>query len=213
MGPRADPEAHSQPHSQNPSHHPSFHHAFSPSPSHIVEKLVRLKNSDPELFSEAWNRLPGSARENILSYLKKYPNLLEREYPLLLLHRTGELSKDEIEDVESQALSRVESRRAQPPESAPKPKAPVRRKERSQRVRSRIVDRGKSDRSPYEWTGPELPAHTSLKTEQREGTDLSPTMKGDADALLLAELREISRQNKTQTELMRRLVQTLKGKS
>ncbi len=213
MGHRVDSEAHSQARGQSPAHHPTFHHTFSPAPNPIVEKLVRLKNSDPELFSEAWNRLPGSVRENILSYLKKYPNLLEKEYPLLLLHRTGELSKDEIEDLEGQTSAKVEHRRAQTPEPVPKPKAPLRKKERSQGVPSRDFEHEKSERPRYDWTDRELLARSSLRTENRGSTDALESMKGKADSLLLVELRKISKQNKTQTELMRRLVQTLKDKS
>jgi len=70
---------------------------------------VKLKNSDPEMFSEAWNRLPDSTRENILEYLKRYPNLLEKEYPLLLLHRSGSLSGDEVEEFEEQASTTHEA--------------------------------------------------------------------------------------------------------
>src|SRR5215467_1527653 len=101
MGHRGDTETNSQNPSHASTHHYSFHEAFTPAASHVVEKLVRLKNSDPELFIEAWNRLPGSTRQNILSYLKKYPGLLEKEYPLLLLHRSGEISKAEMEEYES----------------------------------------------------------------------------------------------------------------
>jgi hypothetical protein len=213
MGPRVDSEAHSQTRGQSTAHHPTFHHTFSQAPNPVVEKLVRLKNSDPELFSEAWNRLPGSVRDNILSYLKKYPNLLEKEYPLLLLHRTGELSKDEIEDLEGQTSATFEHRRAQTPEPVPKLKAPLHKKERSQKVRSRVFEHEESERPRYDWTDRELLARSSLRTENRESTEAPESMKGKADALLLVELRKISRQNKTQTELMRRLVQTLKDKS
>src|SRR5215831_20769281 len=101
MGHRGDAESNSQNPSQASTHHYSFHEAFTPAASHVVEKLVRLKNSDPELFIEAWNRLPASTRQNILSYLKKYPGLLEKEYPLLLLHRSGEISRAEMEEYES----------------------------------------------------------------------------------------------------------------
>src|SRR5260370_34260766 len=161
MGPRVDSEAHSQARGQSPAHHPTFHHTFSPAPNQVVEKLVRLKNSDPELFSEAWNRLPGSVRENILSYLKKYPNLLEREYPLVLLHRTGELSKDEKEDLEGQTSAKVEHRGAQTPEQVSKLKTPIRKKERSPRVPSRVLEHEESEQTRYDWTDRELLARSS----------------------------------------------------
>ncbi len=102
MGHREVAEEHSHPQNQSASH-PSFHRAFPPASSHVVDRLVRLKDSDPEMFSEAWNRLPDSTRENILQYLKRYPNLLEKEYPLLLLHRAGKLSGNEVEEFEEQA--------------------------------------------------------------------------------------------------------------
>ncbi len=181
---------------------------------------MRLKNSDPELFSQAWNKLPRSARENILSYLKKYPNLLEREYPLLLLHRMGQFTKDEMEGLEgpaSKALEpRPEPRRPHLRESIAEPKEPARKKDPLQRVRPRDVKSGKSEPPLYEWSDGELLAHTTLEKEKREEADTSATVKGKADSLILAELRKISRQNRTQivqNELMRRLLQTLIGKS
>src|SRR6266567_2280498 len=108
MGHREVAEEHSQQHS-NATSHPSFHRTFSPSSSHVVDRLVKLKNSDPEMFSEAWNRLPDSTRENILEYLKRYPNLLEKEYPLLLLHRSGSLSGYEVEEFEEQVSTTPET--------------------------------------------------------------------------------------------------------
>ncbi len=215
MGHKVEAEAHSQAHTHGPAQHHSFHNAFSPSPSHIVEKLVRLKNSDPELFTEAWNRLPGSVRENILSYLKKYPKLLEGEYPLLLLHRAGDLSKDEVEDYESRSFTEIEPRRAIPLESITKPeepvRRPVRRTEPSQKARSKTVSNRALEKLSDERTDPARPVRATLTAERREG-ERGPS-RDDADSLLLAELRKISRQNKTQIGLMRRLVETSKGKS
>jgi hypothetical protein len=213
MGNRVDSEAHSQAQGHGPVHHPSFQNAFSSSPAHIVEKLVRLKNSDPELFTEAWNRLPGSVRENILSYLKKYPKLLEGEYPLLLLHRAGDLSKNEVEDFEGRA-STVDHRSARPLESSPETQEPVtkavRKKEPSQKSRPRTVNNRAPEKISEERSDSDSDVRAPLTVERREGTRGLP--KADADSLLLAELRKISRQNKTQIGLMRRLVETSKGK-
>ncbi len=204
MGPRIDTETHSQTHGHGHSPHSLSHYTSSPSPGPIVEKLVRLKNSDPELFSQAWNKLPGSARENILSYLKKYPNLLEREYPLLLLHRLGQLSTDEIE--------RLESRRPHFRESIAEPREPARKRGPLQRVPLRAMKIGRSESPPHEWTNGELLTHTALGKARGEEADASPTVGGKTDSLILAELREISRQNRTQNELMRRLLQALTAK-
>src|SRR6266568_6812268 len=108
MGHREVAEEPSQQHSRAPGHAP-FHRAFPPSQSHAVDRLVKLKDSDPEMFSEAWNRLPDSTRANILEYLKRYPNLLEKEYPLLLLHRSGSLSGYEVEEFEEQVSTTPET--------------------------------------------------------------------------------------------------------
>jgi hypothetical protein len=213
MGHKVDAEPHSQAPSHGPAQHHSFHNAFSPSPSHLVEKLVRLKNSDPELFTEAWNRLPGSVRENILSYLKKYPKLLEGEYPLLLLHRAGDLSKDEVEDYESRTPTSIEPRRAIPGESTAELTEPVRKSVRkaepSEKARSRTV----SNRALEKFLDEKIDLARPVRvTPTVERSARSPS-RDDADSLLLAELRKISRQNKTQIGLMRRLVETSKGKN
>ncbi len=174
---------------------------------------MRLKHSDPELFSEAWNKLPGSVRENILSYLKKYPNLLEREYPLLLLHRMGQLSKDEMEGLEGPVSNAIESRTPHLRESFAEPKEPTRKRGPLQRVRPRIVKSRKSESPLHEWTDRELLAQNSpLEKQKREEVNTSPAVKGKTGSLILAELREISSQNRTQNELMRRLLQTLTSK-
>ena len=213
MGPRMDAEAHSQAHGHVPVQHHSFHNAFSQSPSGIVEKLVKLKNSDPELFSEAWNRIPGSVRENILSYLKKYPNLLEKEYPLLLLHQHDRLSKDEIEGLEGSVSTRVEPRGTIAPEPSIEYRKPHHRREPVRRVRSKVVSSRRLEQAVIERSVRTAPTHISTETDKEKTKRTSPTTSGNADSLLLAELRKISRQNKTQIELMRRLVQTSRGNS
>jgi hypothetical protein len=212
MGNRVDAQAHSQAHDHGPVQHHSFQNAYSPSLSHLVEKLVRLKNADPELFAEAWNKLPGSARENILSYLKKYPRLLEGEFPLLLLHRAGDLSKDEVEEVESRASTIVEPRRPRPPEQVNQPirsvRETARRNEPSQKARSKTVS---TPIRPLHEQADATRLGNALTWEERESTRIST--RSDPDSLLLAELRKISRQNRTQIDLMRRLVETSKGKN
>ena len=214
MGHGGEAEGHSQPQSHGPVHHHSFQNAFSPSPSAIVEKLVRLKNSDPELFTQAWNRLPGTVRENILSYLKLYPKLLEGEYPLLLLHRAGDLSKDEVEDFDNRASSTVQPRRTTPLEPVAEAmqwaRAPPRKKEASRSQRPKIGQGRSLGRISVEEIDEDRQARAPPTLEKE---DTRSPRNADADSLLLAELRKISRQNKTQIGLMRRLVESSKGKS
>src|SRR5215472_16214626 len=59
-------EAHSHSHGHGHPHH------SGPSPATMAERLLELKNSDPELFNQAWRTLPASTQENILAYLKKH---------------------------------------------------------------------------------------------------------------------------------------------
>ncbi len=181
--------------------HPSFHRAFPPSSSHIVDRLVRLKDSDPEMFSEAWNRLPDSTRENILDYLKSYPNLLEKEYPLLLLHRAGKLSVDEVEEFEEQTPMEPALR----PASAPEPKQPVKKKPSSQRTKPKPA----RARAPATAKSQEPNGDVARAPSKTVRIDRSRERDGEGrvgDFQFLAELRKISKQNSVQIELLQRLL-------
>src|SRR5438093_275762 len=52
--------------------HGQAHHASSTDPAFMAERLLRLKDSDPGLFSEAWKKIPRSTQDNILAYLRKH---------------------------------------------------------------------------------------------------------------------------------------------
>ncbi len=168
-----------------------------------MDRLVRLKDSDPEMFSEAWNRLPDSTRENILEYLKSYPNLLEKEYPLLLLHRAGKLSGDEVQEFEQTAIEPDQLESA--PDAEPKrslQKKQSSRPSRSRRAKARVPAMPKSN----EPNG--AVAHKANSGIVRAAR--SRERDGDGrvgDFQFLAELRKISKQNSIQIELLQRLLQ------
>src|SRR3989442_12524969 len=52
--------------------HGQAHHASSTDPAVMAERLLRLKDSDPGLFSAAWKKIPRSTQDNILAYLRKH---------------------------------------------------------------------------------------------------------------------------------------------
>ncbi len=161
---------------------------------------MRLKDSDPEMFSEAWNRLPDSTRDNILEYLKSYPNLLEKEYPLLLLHRAGKLSGDEVQEFEQTSIEPDQL------ESAPdrEPKRTAQRKTRAPRSKSAKA------RAPAMQRSQEPNGEATRRASKTIRTDRSKDRSGDGrvgDFQFLSELRKISRQNSIQIELLQRLLQ------
>ena len=192
----AEEESHQHTHATG---HPSVHRVFPPSPSQVVDRLVRLKGSDPEMFSEAWNRLPDSTRENILEYLKRYPNLLEKEYPLLLLHRSGSLSGDEVEEFEEQASTTPEAE----PLEAP---APLSRKQPPRRARPKSA-KAKAQRRPKLEAVTEESGKSSPREIRNNRTPAEEGARSKADSLFLSELRKISKQNSIQIELLQRLLQ------
>ena len=201
MGHREVAEEHSHQPNHSPGHTPS-HRAIPPSPSHVVDRLVKLKDSDPEMFSEAWNRLPDSTRENILEYLKRYPNLLEKEYPLLLLHRSGSLSGYEVEEFEEQAST--------PETETLETVVRLQKKQPPRRVQPRIARAKAPPRH-----GPEALNEESAKPSPRTvRKNRTPAMDGTgsrADSLFLSELRKISKQNSIQIDLLQRLLQAYEG--
>ncbi len=203
MGHREVAEEHSHPQNQSASH-PSFHRAFPPASSHVVDRLVRLKDSDPEMFSEAWNRLPDSTRENILQYLKRYPNLLEKEYPLLLLHRAGKLSGNEVEEFEEQASA---SPGYPEPLEELAPREQLQRKQPVRRARPRRAKSRASARPRTEAPSGESAFKSSLKVVENNRAAEHNGGRGSADSRFLEELRKISKQNSIQIELLQRLLQ------
>src|SRR5213594_4033089 len=198
MGHREVAEEHSLPQNQSAGH-PSFHQAFPPASSHIVDRLVRLKDSDPEMFSEAWNRLPDSTRENILEYLKRYPNLLEKEYPLLLLHRFGSLSGYEVEEFEEQASPTPEAEALEAP-------VPLQRKQSPRRARPKSA-KAMAQRRPKLEAVTEESGKSSPREIRNNRTPAEEGARSKADSLFLSELRKISKQNSVQIELLQRLLQ------
>ncbi len=199
MGHREVAEEHPRQHDHTTGH-PSSHRAFSSSPpSHVVDRLVKLKDSDPEMFSEAWNRLPDSTRANILEYLKKYPNLLEKEYPLLLLHRSGSLSGYEVEEFEEQASTTPEA-------EALETVVPLQRKQPARRIRPKSARATAPPRSKLEPVNGE-PVKSSPRIARNSRTTAEEGARGKADPQFLSEMRKILKQNSIQIELLQRLLQ------
>ena len=199
MGHREVAGEHSHQHDLTTSH-PSFHRAFPPSPSQVVDRLVKLKDSDPEMFSEAWNRLPDSTRENILEYLKRYPNLLEKEYPLLLLHRSGKLSEYEVEELEEQASSSSEP-------IALEEVRPLQRRQSSRRARPKHA-MAREPARPKFGAGNGRSVKSSLREVGSSRASGHTGLRDRADSHFLSELRKISKQNSIQIDLLQRLLQS-----
>jgi hypothetical protein len=184
--------------------HGHSHHGTSQSPAVMAERLLELKNSDPELFSQAWRQIPQSTQDNILAYLKKHGGVgqtsssshenFEDKDIHLRKHKestghTSEPTRLERKEYESKHLISAASI-AETPRSAPF-----------------------SGRPLYEWTDGELLAHTLLDTEARDSVSSG---HGKPDDDLASVLRIISKQNMVQivqNELMRRLLQTIAGKA
>jgi len=164
-----------------------------------VDRLVKLKDSDPEMFSEAWNRLPDSTRANILEYLKRYPNLLEKEYPLLLLHRSGSLSGYEVEEFEEQASKTPEAK-------ALETVVPLQRKQPARRARPKSARANAPPRPRVESVNVES-VKSSPRTVRNSRTTAEKLVRGRADPQFLSEMRKILKQNSIQIELLQRLLQ------
>src|SRR6266700_7004224 len=193
MGHREIAEEHSDPHN-HATGHSSFHRGSPPSPSHVVDRLVRLKGSDPEMFSEAWNRLPDSTRTNILEYLKRYPNLLEKEYPLLLLHRSGRLSGYEVEEFEEKASTTPEA-------EALEKVVQLQRSQPARRARPKSASTKALPRPKLEAVNGES-VKSSPRAFRNDLTTAKEAPMRKADSLFLSELRKISKQNSIQIELL-----------
>lgn len=170
----------------------------------MAERLLELKNSDPELFTQAWKKIPQSTQDNILAYLKKHGG--EGQVP--------SSSHENFEDKNAHLHKHKEST-----EHPSEPTRFERKEYESKHLISSasITEAHKSaptsGRPLHEWTDGELLAHTLLDTEARDSVSSG---HGKPDADLASVLRVISKQNMVQivqNELMRRLLQTIAGKA
>jgi len=170
----------------------------------IAERLLQLKDSDPELFSQAWRKIPQSTQDNILAYLKRHGG-------------EGQLSISRHENFEDKN-SLLHKHRG----STEHLSDPTRFEHKEQDSKNLVSPLGLVEtrkggqslgRPLFEWTDGELLAHTLLDTETKEG---SASGQGKTEDSLVRELRSISRQNTVQivqNELIRRLLQTIAGKT
>ncbi len=183
--------------------HGHAHHGSTPDAGVMAERLLELKNSDPELFSQAWKKIPQATQDNIMAYLKKRG--VDDQVP----SRPHANFEDKDPDVHkgrgliqhSTELTRVD------------------RKEHDNRKIASQAEMLATRRSVlafgrplFEWTDGELLARTLLETDTK---DTSSGQEKD-DLHIAAELRKISRQSTVQivqNELIRRLLQTIAGKS
>ena len=164
----------------------------------MAEKLLQLKNSDPDLFNEAWKEIPQTTQENILAYLRKHGG---EEQVSIVRHANFEDKNSHTKHKgpdHSGHLEHLDNRHEKN-----LPHSPL--------LETRHIDPAPS-RPLYEWTDGELLAHTLLDSETKE----NPSEPGKTDAELALELRKISKQNTVQivqNELIRRLLQTIAGKA
>ncbi len=187
-------EAGTASHSHSQGH---AHHGSSKDPAFMAETLLQLKNSDPELFSEAWKKIPQITQENILAYLRKHG----REEQVSTLNANFEDKNSHTKHKgpdHSGHLEHLDNRHEKN-----LPHSPL--------LETRHIDPAPS-RPLYEWTDGELLAHTLLDSEIKG----NPSEPGKTDTELALELRKISKQNTVQivqNELIRRLLQTIAGKA
>ncbi len=164
----------------------------------MAEQLLRLKDSDPELFSQAWKKLPQSTQDNIIAYLKK--------------HGAGDQTSSSRHSTFEDKASHTKHKGTDRPQPE---RLEHRGHNKSQLTTPPLLETrkaGHSGRPLYEWTDGELLAHTLLDSETKENT----TESGTSDRDLAQQLKHISRQNTVQivqNELIRRLLQTIAGNS
>jgi hypothetical protein len=170
----------------------------------MAERLLELKNSDPELFSQAWKKIPQSTQDNILAYLKKHGSDADGSSPT---HGSFEDKNAHFSKHKALIEHQSESARIEKKEHDSKHLNPP----------TLLIETRKggqlAGRPLFEWTDGELLAHTLLEPETKESIS-SAQDKTDSD--LSSVLRSISRQNTVQivqNELMRRLLQTIAGKT
>src|SRR5262249_26405594 len=153
----------------------------------MAERLLELKNSDPELFNQAWRQIPPSTQENILAYLKKHGGDGKVD--------SKPQSHQGFEDKHSN------SGKHKGTSERPRPTEPE-RLELSNRDGSEFSQAALSEtrkaapvlgRPLYEWTDGELLAHTFLDAEAKGGS-----AEGKVGGVLETELKRISKQNMVQ---------------
>src|SRR5215470_9548753 len=178
--------------------HGHSHQGTSQNLGVMAEKLLELKNSDPELFNQAWKKIPQSTQENILAYLRKHGGeaqvstsihgSFEDKNAQGHKHKgvAGHPSEPEKLDLELDTKHTTSlSGSTEPRKALQIPERPL-----------------------CEWTDGELLARTLLDSET-----LSPGTK-KSEPSIASELRNISKQNMVQivqNELIRRLLQTIAG--
>jgi len=178
--------------------HGHTHHGSQRDPGFIAERLLQLKDSDPDLFSEAWKKIPQSTQDNIIAYLRKHGS---EDKLASVRHSTFEdqNSHSKQRGTEHSEPERLGHRTQEKTTHASSPALEPRR-----------AGQG-SGRPLFEWTDGELLAHTVIDSETKNSSE-----PGKTDDDLALELRKISRQNTVQivqNELIRRLLQTIAGKS
>lgn len=164
----------------------------------MAEQLLLLKNSDPDLFGEAWKKIPQSTQDNILAYLRKHGG----EDQVTSTHH----SNFEDKSSHSKHKGTDHSDGEQLDHRSHEKNLP-----HSPSLETRKILQPPA-RPLYEWTDGELLAHTLLESDLKDG----PSEHGKADTDFALELRNISKQNKVQivqNELIRRLLQTIAGKA
>ncbi len=177
--------------------HGQAHHASSTDPAFMAERLLRLKDSDPDLFSEAWKKIPRSTQDNILAYLRKHggEDQVSSARHSNFEDKNSHSKHKRTDHAEPQHLDNLSHEKNLP--HIP-----------SLETRKNLQAPG---RPLYEWTDGELLAHTLLDSDVKD----SPSKHGKVDNDLALELKRISKQNMVQivqNELIRRLLQTIAGK-
>ncbi len=170
----------------------------------MAERLLELKNSDPELFSQAWKKIPQSTQDNILAYLKNHGGEAEASSST---HSSFEDKNAHFSKHKGSTDHQSESARLEKKEHDSK-----HLNSSSLLIETRKVGQP-AGRPLFEWTDGELLAHTLLETETKESIS---SAQGKTDSELSSVLRSISRQNTVQivqNELIRRLLQTIAGKT
>jgi hypothetical protein len=183
--------------------HGHAHHGSSQEPSAMVERLLELRNSDPELFSQAWRKIPPTTQENIMAYLKKHG---VEDQPISRPHANFEDKDPDLHKRKGSTQHSTESARVDHKEHDNKNLAPPAELLETHRNVQAL------GRPLFEWTDGELLARTILESESKD----TASGREKDDAHIATELRKISRQSTVQivqNELIRRLLQTIAGKS
>ena len=187
----------------HPQGHGHAHHGSSQDPGVMAERLLELRNSDPELFSQAWKKIPPVTQDNIMAYLKKHG---VEDQVSTRPHANFEDKEPDIHKRKGLTQHSTESTRVDRKEHDNKHLAS---QEELLETRRSVQAFG---RPLFEWTDGELLARTLLETDSKDTS--SGREKGDQ--FIATELRKISRQSTVQivqNELIRRLLQTIAGKS